>query len=283
MDIGIYITLYNIFAICLASNIMGESQGQSSVVTDINAKLIERLEENDKLVQSLLGRMKYLETREKELQTEVHQLGQQLRDQGQRATYLERLLKRKSCTCFARKIQTEELNFENDNNDAANIKATTSRNIKDDVINKRIRRQNPEDPIAFFAAITNHVTHAGAHQTFVFDNAITNLGSAYNSHNGNFVAPLDGTYVFSVTLMSLYHANAHVMFYKNGQPVSRLYVSGGEAGYDTTSQTIILQLTKGDDVCVQNIDLDVSMAGANYSTFAGFLLQEGIPATVVLG
>ncbi|XP_045176620.2 cerebellin-1-like [Mercenaria mercenaria] len=235
MDFNITLVLCSIFVVSVAVNFGNDVPQETSGLSPLpgnDANLLQRLEFTEKLVQHLLGRVEYLEKREKDQQQENQNLRKQLGKADER---------------------------------------------------NRFRRAENENPVAFFAAITNHVTHAGVNQTYVFDHAITNLGNAYNNHNGNFVAPVDGTYVFSVTLMSLYHVNAHAKFFKNGQPVSTLYVSGAEAGYDTTSQTIVLQLHKGDDISVHNIDVDVSMAGAHYSTFSGFLLQENYSSSVVVG
>jgi hypothetical protein len=64
--------------------------------------------------------------------------------------------------------------------------------------------------------------------------------------NRNFVAPVSGTYILSATLFSIYHKSVHSQLVKNGSPVSFMFVSGAEAGYDTSSQTIVLELRKGD-------------------------------------
>lgn len=138
----------------------------------------------------------------------------------------------------------------------------------------RIRRADNETPVAFFATMVKHLEHAGIQQPFVFEHVITNVGNAYHGHIGSFIAPVAGTYVFSTTLVSFYHVNAHAQFVKNGQPITTLYVSGGESGHDTTSQTIVLNLHKGDDVGIHNVDNDKSFYGSNHSLFSGFLLQE---------
>jgi hypothetical protein len=147
----------------------------------------------------------------------------------------------------------------------------------------RIRRVENEQNVAFFDTLSNKLQHAGVGQTFVFDRVVTNIANGYNNFNGNFIAPVSGTYIFSVTLISLYHISAHAQFVKNGSPVSYVYVSGSEAGYDTTSQTIVLELRKGDDIFIQNNDADKSYHGAHYSTFSGFLLHENVSDQVDVG
>lgn len=132
----------------------------------------------------------------------------------------------------------------------------------------------------------NHLEHGGVHQNVVFDVIVTNLGNAYNNHVGVFVAPVAGTYVFSTTLVSRHFAAAHAQFVVNGSDITNMYVSGGSSGTgdDTTSQTIVLQLQKGDDVSVQNLDPDKGFYGVSHSTFSGFLLQEDFsPSSSIIG
>jgi hypothetical protein len=128
-----------------------------------------------------------------------------------------------------------------------------------------------------------HLVHAGIHQNIVFDTVVTNVGNGYHSHVGTFIAPVSGTYVFSATLVSFYHVNAHAEFVKNGQVLTTMFVNGAEAGYDTTSQTIVSQLQKGDDVVVQNKDADKSFYGTGQGTFSGFLLFEDFSSPSIVG
>lgn len=140
---------------------------------------------------------------------------------------------------------------------------------------------------AFFAVLTPTVNnHLGVGQNIIFDDVITNIGNAYNSHQGIFVAPVSGTYVFSATLLSHLGHNSHFYFAKNGSVVSRLYVGGlssSSSTYDTSSQTVILSLNPGDDVSVRNADADENIWGDMYTSFAGFLLQEGFEEPSVVG
>ena len=50
--------------------------------------------------------------------------------------------------------------------------------------------------------MVNFTNHASSHSVLVFEQAITNVGQAYNPTTGIFKAPVPGIYVFSVTLMS---------------------------------------------------------------------------------
>ena len=135
--------------------------------------------------------------------------------------------------------------------------------------------------IAFFATLSNHQMHVGVHQPIVFDNVITNIGNGYHSHVGTFIAPVSGTYVFSVTLLSNWGQSVRYATVKNGSAISRIYNNGATIGTDSGSQTCILQLKQNDDIVIQNIDLDKHTHGDHYSSFAGFLLRQHYQDVIV--
>jgi hypothetical protein len=70
---------------------------------------------------------------------------------------------------------------------------------------------------------------------------------------------------------------------KNGSHVSFMYVNRVEAGYDTSSQTIVLELRKGDDIFIQNNDADAAYHCFHYNTFSGFLLQQNDSDQIAVG
>ena len=133
--------------------------------------------------------------------------------------------------------------------------------------------------MAFFASLTTRPVHLGANQDIAFDNAVTNIGNAYNPHHGVFIAPVAGVYVFTVTLRrDGDRTYAHVM--KNNQILAKLdFPLHG----DQVSQTVILDLNKGDDVAVQNTSTDRTFTADRYSTFSGFLLYGNTQGPQVVG
>lgn len=44
-------------------------------------------------------------------------------------------------------------------------------------------------------------TYPGTHHTIIYDNKVTNIGNEYNILSGIFTAPVDGVYVFSLTIL----------------------------------------------------------------------------------
>ena len=75
--------------------------------------------------------------------------------------------------------------------------------IADGVTKRNYKRQvENETPVAFLATLADHAESLGADQIIAFENVITNVGDAYNSHAGVFIAPVSGIYVFSTSIMS---------------------------------------------------------------------------------
>ncbi|XP_053380336.1 uncharacterized protein LOC128548847 [Mercenaria mercenaria] len=248
------------------------------------AKECEDLETIKKL-EYLLARMEQFEAREKSYVRDMQNLRRQLLIQTRRTASLEGVVRRLTSKCpddFNPIMnETDSGNILDDKN--GRIKSATVQS-REEVQTQRIRRTMNENPVAFFAGLSQHLPHMGAHQPITFDNVITNIGNAYNSHLGSFIAPVSGTYVFSTTLFSIYKESYHAQFTKNGHAISTIYLSASEiSGYDTASQTIILELQKGDDVTVQNTDADKTVHGLNHSIFSGFLLQEDISSSVIVG
>lgn len=136
----------------------------------------------------------------------------------------------------------------------------------------RIRRTENEDTVAFFATLSEHMTQLGAMQNIVFDNVVTDVSGAYNSHAGVFIAPVPGLYVFSVTIKSHGTSKNHFKVQKNGQDIAKLHYH--TENYESTGMTLVLELEVGDDVSLANVDLNVAVHGHDYSSFCGFLLQE---------
>ncbi|XP_045209907.1 uncharacterized protein LOC123561523 [Mercenaria mercenaria] len=251
-----------------------------------NIAKISKQAETNKKFENIFARMELLEAREKareqKYMNEIQILKHQLSIQTRRTASLERLVK----SLHNKKVDHDNKRMEKQDESTNNVKRrimspkVQSRDVKR---SQRIRRAENENPVAFFATLDQHLTHVGIHQPIAFDNVTTNIGNAYNSHFGSFIAPVPGTYVFSATLFSHYHADYHVQFVKNGQSLTNIYMRGSESGYGTMSQTIVLQLQKGDDVSIQNNEVDSAIFGANYCTFSGFLLQEEFSSAAVVG
>jgi hypothetical protein len=92
------------------------------------------------------------------------------------------------------------------------------------------------------------------------------------------VAPVSGTYVFSVTLNHWQTADTWGHFVVNGSIVAKLGLHNGQS-----SQTVIVYLRQGEDVSVQNTGTDRTIRGDRYSTFSVFLLYEDFSVNNIVG
>ena len=100
--------------------------------------------------------------------------------------------------------------------------------------------------IAFFATVgAKRLGKTGAGQIIVFEQVVTNVGSAYNSDHGLFTAPMPGLYQFSSTIMADNGREVWARLCLNNKPVAYIYARATNDRHDQGSQTIILQLKKG--------------------------------------
>lgn len=98
----------------------------------------------------------------------------------------------------------------------------------------RFRRSENEMNVAFFATLSSHQTHVGVHQAILFDHVITNIGNTYHNHLGLFIAPVLGTYVFFVSLLTWDLAATYTIS-KNGSAVSFIFCDARKSGFESTS------------------------------------------------
>ena len=138
-----------------------------------------------------------------------------------------------------------------------------------------------EQKVAFFAAVSPHdVYHLGSNQPVVFDKAVLNVGNAYHPYSGVFSAPYDGTYYFSSTLFGrLTGGLIYFGIWKNNISYANFEIKDSHQ----VTQSVILELSKGDDVAVRHHGSDHGIVGHNFTTFSGFLLYEKFPPAQVVG
>lgn len=138
--------------------------------------------------------------------------------------------------------------------------------------------------VAFFATIrSHHLEHLSPNQPLIFDHVITNIGNAYNNHTGDFRAPVSGTYVFSVTLMTVNSGTIHCLMVQNGKGVAYIYLYGTDTQDATSSVTAALELQEGDNLAIHNMLNDVSIHGHGYTYFSGFLLYQDYSNPGIIG
>ena len=138
--------------------------------------------------------------------------------------------------------------------------------------------------MAFSARLTNGSTPPmSLNQDIVFNDVLLNVGSAYHSAHGIFVAPVPGVYFFTTSLLAYGTINHHAKLVKDGQELAGSDFNDNDS-HDGSSQTVIVQLKRGNVTAIQNADYSgIVYTGLNYSTFSGFLLYEYEDVSPVIG
>lgn len=133
--------------------------------------------------------------------------------------------------------------------------------------------QKQAPPIAFLAVLHQQRLVVATKATIVFDTPVINLADCYSPSNGLFTAPNGGIYQFSASIMADNSGEVWAQFLLNGEKVSHIYARASDGRHDQGANTVVLQLKKGDTVCVQN-DHKATIYGERYSSFSGVLLQH---------
>ncbi|KAK7087967.1 complement C1q tumor necrosis factor-related protein 3-like [Littorina saxatilis] len=110
------------------------------------------------------------------------------------------------------------------------------------------------------------------HEIIKFDSVVTNIGNAYNLHNGMFQAPVTGVYLFHVKVTP--HPKGHIYVYldKEGVDIDSAIATDATA-IETGDSTRIVQLTKGERVWLKKNDGVTSVRGWAHTKLAGYLLR----------
>ncbi|XP_034151754.1 complement C1q-like protein 4 [Esox lucius] len=126
--------------------------------------------------------------------------------------------------------------------------------------------------IAFYAGLRKQ--HEGS-EVLRFDDVVTNVGNYYEPSTGKFTCPLPGIYFFTyhVLMRGGDGTSMWADLKKNGQVRASAIAQDADQNYDYASNSVILHLDVGDEVCVQLDGGKVHGGNTNkYSTFSGFLI-----------
>ena len=106
---------------------------------------------------------------------------------------------------------------------------------------------SPDEPIAFYAYMSDPMTSIGGHHILTFNVIETNSGLGLLPTYGVFAVQKSGFYVFTWTIrVNGYHGVELVV---NGQAVGALYQhTGSEGGTDMSSTTAIVHANEGEYV-----------------------------------
>uniref|UniRef100_G3P2I1 Complement component 1, q subcomponent-like 4 n=1 Tax=Gasterosteus aculeatus aculeatus TaxID=481459 RepID=G3P2I1_GASAC len=126
--------------------------------------------------------------------------------------------------------------------------------------------------IAFYAGLRKQ--HEGS-EVLKFDDVVTNVGNYYEPSTGKFTCPLPGIYFFTyhVLMRGGDGTSMWADLKKNGLVRASAIAQDADQNYDYASNSVILHLDVGDEVCVQLDGGKVHGGNTNkYSTFSGFLI-----------
>tara|TARA_R100001230_G_C5614265_1_gene125122 strand:+ start:267 stop:791 length:525 start_codon:yes stop_codon:yes gene_type:complete len=135
--------------------------------------------------------------------------------------------------------------------------------------------------IAFQVTLSNYAGNAGVQGTLTFDQVFVNKGSAYNSSNGRFVAPVAGTYFFNFYAFVAGNTSGDKLgnnstfrakFQKNGADhtgFQEIYNIVEAATYNNVSASMIVELAATDYITV-NVTHSYIYCGGTGSNFNGF-------------
>ncbi|WAR29457.1 C1QA-like protein, partial [Mya arenaria] len=112
---------------------------------------------------------------------------------------------------------------------------------------------------AFLAILSDDISATTAGKATVFDDVVTNIGSAYNGKTGTFTAPIEGLYLFSVKITGYYKSTASIgttdqyQLKLNNNLYLRLFadVNAKTHNFDSSSVVTVMELGKGDRVHVE--------------------------------
>lgn len=127
---------------------------------------------------------------------------------------------------------------------------------------------------AAFTAWLSTSTSLAPNTKIIFDNTVLNIGDHYDTTSGIFTCPVDGVYIFSLTI-------THDII----QPLVQMVVNDGEVEtiygipytfyddtYDQGSMTVLAQCQQGQQAYAKAIHGDL-LGGPKYNVFSGALLH----------
>ncbi|XP_052274841.1 uncharacterized protein LOC127874521 isoform X2 [Dreissena polymorpha] len=270
VNVSALIFLACVLSICVCT--LGHTYGNGELLEDVMKAILERLDEKDEQIWTLESSIESLRTQNELLTHELDILKerQSTVERGFNGDRVENSYSGNGKNEQAINAVLAENSYSQNEITQRKITAllNTGRQTKTKRQSRKRRQANLAagvsggGTVAFFATLINNIHHEAEGDLVPFDNVVTNEGSAYRPNPGQFVAPAPGLYVFSVTLQSYPVVGQPPSGYalnKNGVEVSKLYIDGSTTidnlNYETTSQTAVLRLDKGDVIAVTNSKL----------------------------
>lgn len=138
--------------------------------------------------------------------------------------------------------------------------------------------QTPPPVPSFSASVSAEFLQAGSNIVVVFDVEGHDNGGVYDHTTGTFSAPRDGVYHFSV--VAVVFTPGKVKLQRNGTiDLGAIFAGNAATLNDPLNGSIVVTvaLSQGDTVTVwrDTADLVGTASGTPYTTFSGFLIQDG--------
>ncbi|CAG2223756.1 unnamed protein product [Mytilus edulis] len=126
--------------------------------------------------------------------------------------------------------------------------------------------------VGFLAKSLKDKTNVNSGSTVIFDKVVTNTGSGYDASTGQFVAPYEGLYHFSWTILTYHSKYFATQLMHNDNIIAGNYPDGRglSAGNVSASQSVLIHLAAKDKVRVRATGAGQYMFGGTWSTFNGF-------------
>ncbi|KAI9556577.1 hypothetical protein GHT06_016367 [Daphnia sinensis] len=128
------------------------------------------------------------------------------------------------------------------------------------------------EPVIFSAIRASDKSRKSNSKIF-FDTTLSDVGFGWNVKSSEFVCFYPGSYFFTFTAVSDSGSHFKAALMKNSEEVATIW--GERVGYQSASNTVILNLEKNDRVFVNLKEGEIyetSKAGRGYTTFSGFRL-----------
>ena len=130
-------------------------------------------------------------------------------------------------------------------------------------------------PVAFTASAETGVsTKYTAWDVIVFDEVLTNFGGHYNPTTSSFICPVDGVYLFSVSMLPYISVNIVVNLMRNNTVLSRAHGDDVSGSFNPVGTTVVTECSRGEPMWVNVYSSGSIYASNQYCVFTGHLIQR---------
>ena len=108
----------------------------------------------------------------------------------------------------------------------------------------------------------------------LFDRELTNYGGFYNTQTSSFICPVDGVYIFTLTI-NVEAANIVVDLMRNDVELSAAWGRTDDEPYTHATNMVVTECLVGDVVWVMSRGSGYIYSSSNYcyTTFSGVLIK----------